>query len=211
MMDPAQARAYAAADFASAHQTFIDLFKDRFAQIDIRGEVLELGCGPCDITRRFAHAFPQTTLHAVDGAPAMLHEAERLNRQENFSARIMLIESILPKLQLPQSHYHTIISNSLLHHLHNPDVLWNSIKQHAKPLANVFIMDLRRPDSKTEAQQLVDHYAADEPEILRRDFYHSLQAAFTPEEVQQQLAQQALSQLTVEVTSDRHLIVTGTL
>ena len=211
MTDSAQARAYAEADFTSAHQAFIDLFQDRFAHSDIRSEVLDLGCGPCDITRRFARAFPHTNMHAVDGSPAMLQEAERLNRDEDLSARIRLIESCLPTLQLPQTHYHTIISNSLLHHLHNPHHLWHSIKQHTEPFANIFIMDLYRPDDNAKAQQLVVQYAADEPELLRRDFYHSLCAAFTPDEVNQQLADQALSQLKVDIVSDRHMIIFGTL
>ncbi len=211
MNEPDQARAYAAADFETAHQNFIHLFQDKFPQLNISGEVLDLGCGPCDITRRFAKAFPGTMLHAVDGASAMLREAECLNQQHHLADRIILIESSLPDLKLPQQHYHTIISNSLLHHLHDPHCLWDSIKNHAKPFASVFIMDLMRPESETSARVLVEQYAANEPEVLREDFYHSLCAAFTPAEVQQQLDEHALSHLKTEIVSDRHLIVFGTL
>ena len=206
-----QARAYAEADFTAAHQSFIHTFQEKFPQQDITHEVLDLGCGPGDITRRFAQAFPGATLHGVDGAGAMLREAQRLNLQHGLAERIILVESRLPGLDLPQQHYHTIISNSLLHHLHNPHDLWESIKQHAKPVAAVFIMDLMRPDNADDARRLVDCYASGEPKILREDFYHSLCAAFTPEEVQQQLTEHALSQLSIEVISDRHMIVFGSV
>ncbi len=211
MNDPAQARAYADADFESAHQAFIRLFQEKFPQLDIRHEVLDLGCGPCDISRRFARAFAHAMLHAIDGAAAMLQEAERLNKQHGLAHRIKLVETQLPDLELPQPHYHTIISNSLLHHLHDPHVLWDSIKAHAKPFASVFVMDLMRPESKEKAHALVEQYAANEPSILREDFYHSLCAAFTPEEVKAQLEEHALSQLMVETVSDRHIIIYGTL
>lgn len=211
MNEAAQARAYAEADFESAHQAFIDLFQEKFPHLTITGEVLDLGCGPCDITRRFARAWPGAILHAVDGAGAMLQEAERLNLQHGLADRIALIESCLPDLHLPQAHYHTIISNSLLHHLHDPHVLWESIKRHAKPFASVFVMDLLRPATEQTASSLVEQYAAAEPDILRHDFYHSLCAAFSVEEVQAQLDEHALSQLTLEVVSDRHMIVFGTV
>jgi len=211
MNAPAQVLAYAQADFDSAHQSFIDLFQDKFPQQAISGEVLDLGCGPCDVTRRFALAFPSTILHAVDGAPTMLQEADRLNRQHKLDDRILLIESNLVDLQLPQQHYHTLLSNSLLHHLHDPHVLWDNIKRHAKPFASVFIMDLLRPDTKTQARALVEQYAANEAEVLREDFYHSLCAAFTPAEVRQQLDEHALSQLHIDVVSDRHMIIYGIL
>jgi hypothetical protein len=84
------------------------------------------------------------------------------------------------------------------------------VTQYAAPGAAVFIMDLRRPDSRERAGALVDEYAGTEPEILRRDFFNSLLAAFRPEEVTEQLAQAGLP-LRVEVVGDRHIIVHGNM
>jgi hypothetical protein len=42
---------------------------------------------------------------------------------------------------------------------------------------------LLRPDSPEAAQAIVDQYASGEPEVLRRDFYNSLLAAFTEDEI----------------------------
>ena len=50
-------------------------------------------------------------------------------------------------------------------------------------------------------------YSRDEPEVLRRDFYNSLLAAYRPEEVREQLDRAGLKRLRVEAVSDRHWLV----
>ena len=72
-------------------------------------------------------------------------------------------------------------------------------------------MWILRPDSEDHAQRLVEHYAGDAPAVLREDFYRSLLAAYTPEEVSAQLIQAGLDRLKIESASDRHWIVSGTL
>src|SRR2546422_308589 len=72
-------------------------------------------------------------------------------------------------------------------------------------------MDLLRPESSEAAQAIVDKYAADEPAILRRDFYNSLLASFTEDDVAAQLAEMNLSRLLIDVPDDRHWIVGGRL
>jgi hypothetical protein len=75
----------------------------------------------------------------------------------------------------------------------------------------VLVMDLMRPASAMWAEALVATYAADAPEVLRKDFRNSLFAAFEPKEVSEQLAQAGLEGLEVGVVSDRHLAVFGRL
>ena len=72
-------------------------------------------------------------------------------------------------------------------------------------------MDLLRPDTIEEAQRLRDLYVKYEPEILQRDFYNSLLAAFEVDEVREQLAKEDLSNLDVLQVTDRHLIVFGNI
>jgi ABC-type ATPase with predicted acetyltransferase domain len=69
-------------------------------------------------------------------------------------------------------------------------------------------MDLLRPETRQEAKDKVACYANDEPEILQRDFYQSLLAAFTLEEIHRQLHQACLD-FTVTQSSDRHVFITG--
>ena len=66
-----------------------------------------------------------------------------------------------------------------------------------------------RPESTDAAQAIVDEHAAGEPDVLRRDFYNSLCAAFTPDEVRTQLAAAGLDALVVERVTDRHMTIAG--
>jgi SAM-dependent methyltransferase len=209
MNDAEQAAAYAFADFEEPHSRFIELFRDTFPAEVVAGAVLDLGCGPGDITIRFARAFPECVVHGVDGAAAMLaHGRSRLAR-EGLDEQVQLIEGYLPGASLPLSGYDAVISNSLLHHLRDPMVLWHTLKAYAKPGAQVFIMDLLRPAGREQAQALVDEYAANEPEVLRHDFFHSLLAAYRCDEVAEQLRAAGLDGLSAREISDRHLLIHG--
>ena len=69
-------------------------------------------------------------------------------------------------------------------------------------------MDLARPASPAAARALVELHAAGEDPILKEDFYHSLLAAFTPDEVCRQLATLSLH-LDCALVTDRHWVVSG--
>jgi SAM-dependent methyltransferase len=210
MNEPLQAAAYAAADFAEAHSRIIVAFEEFFPQVEVAGPVLDLGCGPGDIGFRFAARFPGCGVTGVDGAAAMIALArQRKAADANVGPRLNFIEGQLPDAPIPELAYTAIISNSLLHHLHNPAVLWEVVNRHAGRGTHIFISDLYRPGNKTGARRLVDHYAAAEPEVLRRDFYHSLCAAFEPGEIVVQLDAAGLHELSVDVITDRHLVVHG--
>ncbi|MEW6001629.1 MAG: class I SAM-dependent methyltransferase [Nitrospirota bacterium] len=210
MDDEEQAIAYAGADFEEPHSRFITLFKETFGSSSISGYVLDIGCGPGDITFRFARAYPNCIVHGVDGAEAMLSRARKiLENSTDLKDRVKLFHGILPDALLRREKYDIIISNSLLHHLHNPQILWDAVKLYAAPQAPVFIMDLKRPESPDEARQLVETYSGKEPEILKRDFFNSLLAAFEVVEVKEQLEIAGLSHFTVTVVSDRHMVISG--
>src|SRR5439155_579659 len=58
-----------------------------------------------------------------------------------------------------------------------------------RPGGVVQVMDLFRPRSVNEARDIVEAAAGDEDQVLRDDFFNSLLAAFSPEEVRHQLAE----------------------
>jgi len=71
-------------------------------------------------------------------------------------------------------------------------------------------MDLIRPDSQLEARQIVERVAANEHPVLKEDFYNSLCAAFTVNEVRSQLKSAGLP-LAVEQVTERHMNIKGLL
>ena len=210
MEDPEQACAYANADFSEPHSNFIKLFRESFPGHAIAGNAIDLGCGPGDVAIRFARAFPDCEVHGVDGSPAMLEAGKTLlERAPEIRQRVQLIAGMLPEAAMPLAQYEIVISNSLLHQLHEPQTLWKSVLKYAAPGAAVFIMDLRRPPTIGEAKRLRDTYAGNEPALLQRDYYNSLLAAFEPGEITEQLIAANLGQLVVRPIGDRHVTVFG--
>lgn len=202
-----QVRAYAQADFSQENQWFVDQFLQIFP--DFReGVVLDIGCGPGDILLRLAKACPSLNLIGLDASEPMIKLGRAAVDEAKLSDRIRLDCERFQDFQL-QEPVDAIISNSLVHHLPNPYKFWYALKHLAKAGAPVFVMDLMRPETTEEAQALVDQYAADEPEQLRRDFYNSLLAAFTEDEVAAHLAEMNHSRMFIDVPDDRHWIVTG--
>ncbi len=207
MDDAEQAAAYDAADFSASHSARVELFRARFNR-ELTGAVLDLGCGSGDVLERFAKAYPAATFTGIDGAPAMLDLASERMRNSGLNHRVNFAEAYIPSPDILENDYKVVMSHSLLHHLHEPKVLWQTIKHHAKSGAFIFVADLRRPESEDAAQHLVDTLSGNEPDVLRRDFYNSLLAAFTVDEIKAQLADADL-ELTVEEAGDVHVLVYG--
>jgi len=209
LMDEAgQARAYAEADFSEPNQLFVDTFRARFPRFDGRS-VLDLGCGPADICIRLARVLPGARVIGVDGARAMLDLARAAVDASGLAQQVQLIETRLGADSKLEGSFDAVVSNSLLHHLSDPAALWGAVWRHGVPGAPVMVMDLMRPESPEAAQAIVDEYSGDEPEVLRRDFYNSLCAAYRPDEVREQLREAGFEDMSCEAVSDRHLLVWG--
>lgn len=208
MDDVDQARAYSEADFSASNSLFIQLVEQNFPRL-APNNILDLGCGPADICIRLAETFGDAVVTGVDGADAMLEFARDAIRRSPAKTRIHLACDRIQ--QFGGGRYDVIFSNSLLHHLTDPDDLWHAIRRLALPGATIMVMDLMRPPTQTTVDSIVDTYASSEPEILRRDFRNSLRAAFTLDEVSEQLRANDFAELKVEAVSDRHLLVYGRL
>ncbi len=209
MSDEEQVIAYANADFEEPHNHFIKLLTDAVGKdLPESGNTIDLGCGAADISIRFAINYPSYQIDGVDASSAMLAEGKKAINAAGLTQRINLIQAYLQDTTLGDQEYSIVLCNAMLHHLHDPMVLWNLIKN-AKGSPSIFVMDLMRPDNDDEVDALVDEYAGDEPEILQRDFRNSLKAAFTPAEVVLQLRSAGLEGLKVTVVSDRHMSISS--
>ena len=207
MDDPEQALVYARADFEKENQGFIDRFREYYPEFT-EGHILDLGCGPGDIPVRFARTLPSCRITAVDASEPMIGLAGAAVKQAGLADRITFRCERFQAVSLVEP-ADAAVSNSLLHHVPNPLQFWYRLRQLVKPGSPLLVMDLLRPDSPEEAQAIVDCYAAKEPEMLRRDFYRSLLASFTEDEVAGQLAELNLSRLMIDVVDDRHWVVSG--
>jgi 2-polyprenyl-3-methyl-5-hydroxy-6-metoxy-1,4-benzoquinol methylase len=206
-----QALAYAAANFAASDQALIERLGHLFPR-GLGERLVDLGCGPGNISFRLAERYSGAAVLGIDGAAAMLAPAlQQLAEHPHLQGRLGFEQVCLPAADLPGG-YTAVVSNSLLHHLHDPQVLWRSVAQLAGPGACVYVKDLRRPATPQAALALQQLYLADAPAVLQHDYIASLHAAFTPDEVQQQLQQAGLAdQLQVAALEDRYLEVWGQL
>ena len=212
MDDADQARAYAAADFTAGDQQTIALIRALVSE-NATGvspaRVIDLGCGPGNITLRLGEVFPEAEVIGVDGADAMLKLARA--RASAQDCRVQFLECPLQRLNDSPlvGTADLIVSNSLLHHLHQPDLLWLLTRTLARPGCRVLHRDLRRPASPAELDRLQRRHLPDAPQVLINDFRASLAAAFEPEEVESQLQNAGLTRLTVVEEDDRYLVVSG--
>lgn len=208
MDDAEQALAYAKADFAASNQWFVDQFgRDFPASLE---RLLDIGCGPGDVDVRLAQARPTTRITAVDGAINMIRLAQQTVEAAGLGPRIRLAHGRIPGLALRDAPFDAIVSKDLLHHLADPQTLWSEVRRLGRTGTAVFVMDLFRPAAPAQARAIVESVAATESPILKADFYNSLCAAFTVDEVAAQLKAAGLP-LSVAAVSERHLLVKGRL
>jgi 2-polyprenyl-3-methyl-5-hydroxy-6-metoxy-1,4-benzoquinol methylase len=208
MDDEQQSIAYARADFSVSNQFFVDGVVRDFPSY--LGEVVDIGCGPADIPIRLAEAAGTATITALDGSGPMIVLARTAVRAAGLEDRIRLMQTRVPGPPPREHVFDAVLSKDLLHHLPDPSVLWHEVVRLGRPGAAVYVMDLMRPESTGAARAIVESVAGGEHPILREDFYRSLCAAFTVEEVRAQLAAASLD-LDVAPVSDRHMLVKGTL
>src|SRR5262249_42761940 len=97
----------------------------------------------------------------------------------------------------------------LVHHLPDPRAFWCTARDLVRPGGALHVMDLFRPASAARARAIVAAAAPDAEPVLREDFYRSLLAALSPDEVRADLVATGLGHLTCEVVSERHWLVSG--
>jgi len=188
-----QAVAYASADFSSSNQMFVDKLLEDYRPI--LKNVLDIGCGPGDVPIRLAKAKPSI-------------EITKAVKDAGLTRQIKIIKGHVPGLVLKNHSYDAILSKDLLHHLPDPMVFWEQVKCLAKAEMVVYVMDLSRPQTKERARDIVQSVSGQEHPLLKQDFYDSLLAAFTVDEIRAQLREASLALEAAQV-SERHLLVKG--
>jgi len=206
MDDERQSIAYARADFSSSNQFFVDGVINEFPRP--LSTAVDIGCGPGDVMIRLARALPDLRITAIDASAPMIALARGAVMTEGLSDRIELVQGYVPGVALNAHSFDAVLSKDLLHHVPDPSVLWKEIARLARPGAVIYVMDLVRPSTPEEARRIVDRVAAREDPILREDFYNSLCAAFTVDELREQVAGAGLD-LEVRQASDRHALISG--
>ncbi|MFQ5731262.1 MAG: class I SAM-dependent methyltransferase [Planctomycetaceae bacterium] len=217
MDTPAEARDYDAMDHSAVNRVFVDDFLaalraaglwDR-PQADSRLTILDTGTGtaliPIELLSRFA-ADEIAGLHvtAIDLAAEMLAVAERNVAGAGFSRGIQLARVDCKALPYADGEFDAVTSNSIVHHIPQPDTALAEMWRVLRPGGLLFLRDLLRPADRETLDALVQTYAGDENPHQRQMFRDSLQAALALDELRGLLSDVGIPPAAARQTTDRH-------
>jgi len=216
MQSPSQVKAYADADFSGSDCMVVKGLEKYLKKVgktlNKNDLIVDVACGPGNISKRIAKNWPFVKIIGIDGSKEMLNEAEKQidkNSMKNLTYELIEINSI----STGETHFapqaDVLVSNSALHHFHDPFRFWDSLKKLGKNKCIHIHRDLIRPASIEEAFDIKEKHLSTSSEILKKDFFASLKASFTVDEVNQQLVNAGLSHLEVFQVDELYLEIIG--
>lgn len=195
------AHEYATFDNSVVNEQFVSRALELAPRV---GRVLDVGTGPGDIAVLLASRAPALQILAIDLGEHMLRLARQNVARAGLSARVEIARIDAKESGQPPGSIDMVISNSLVHHIPEPEQLFRELKRIARPGAGLFIKDLHRPESESELSALVAKYAAGCTPYQTQTFLDSLHAALTADEVSAILQRIGWDDVRAFRCSDRH-------
>jgi ubiquinone/menaquinone biosynthesis C-methylase UbiE len=202
-MDTAQeAEEYELMDHSAVNEAFVC---DLLAGGNVGPRVVDLGCGPAAIAILLAQRLPEIQVMGIDSAIEMLEVAKREIDFGGVMERVYLQHADAKTLEdFDDEMTDTVISNSLLHHLEDPQLALATAQRLLREGGRLFFRDLARPDTSESVESLVQRYAGEESEFAQQLLRQSLHAALTLSEIRDLAGGLGISPEQVQMTSDRH-------
>jgi ubiquinone/menaquinone biosynthesis C-methylase UbiE len=197
------AREYDAMDHAAVNALFVTDLLQALAELPFL-HVLDLGAGTAQIPIELCRREPQIRVTAVDAAESMLELARENISAAGFDQRIETVLADAKALPFKPARFPVAISNSILHHITEPQQVIAEALRVIEPDGLQFHRDLCRPHDEERLTRIVDTYAGTATPYQRKLFADSLRAALTLAEMQQLVASCGFPPDTVRMTSDRH-------
>lgn len=201
MDDPDEAQSYNDMDHSEVNRRFV---QELLACGELGNDILDLGTGTALIPIELCEQHETCRVMASDAATNMLDLARYNVAVSSMELRIQLHHGDSKQLRFDDAMFDAVISNSLIHHVPDPQTVLSEMVRVCKPGGRIFVRDLYRPDSMTLVESLVQTYTANETPYNQQLFRQSLCAALTLEEIRQMVAELGFDPETVQMTSDRH-------
>lgn len=196
-----EARDYDAMDHGAVNRLFI---ADFLAIWDGRNPLLDVGTGTAQIPIKLCRQAPAAQVVAVDLAQEMLRVAEENVRRAGLETRLRLELCNARSLPYADRTFGAVISNSIVHHIREPELVLAEMLRVLQPGGTVFVRDLLRPPDEATVERLVATYAGDANRHQQQMFADSLRAALTLEETRQMVANVGYDPGAVQQITDRH-------
>jgi ubiquinone/menaquinone biosynthesis C-methylase UbiE len=201
MDTPEEALAYDAMDHSEVNRLFVDHF---LAAGPPAGEVLDVGTGTAQIPVELARRTDQYRVTAIDLSTSMLDVAKAKVEVAGLTHLIRLDRIDAKRLPYPDGRFAAVISNSIIHHIPEPEHVLAEAWRVLAPGGLAFVRDLVRPADNAEVRRLVETYAAGCTPHQRQLFEDSLRAALSLSEIRDLISDLGLDPRNVSQTSDRH-------
>jgi SAM-dependent methyltransferase len=152
--------------------------------------ILDLGCGPCVYHPALYNVYPNALISAYDASPQMIAQASEYVNPEKTTLNLFNISDA----EQSTSKFDLVFSSLVLHQLSNPLQLWEAVKHFGNPGSKFVVFDLLRIEGDDNAKQAVDNFIPVDMfgATFREDFKRSLLAAFTVDEITNQLEEAGL-------------------
>ncbi len=205
MSDAAEVEAYASA----TAQAYLDAIDDTLVEQvlsfgRLAGWLLDIGTGPGGIPLKVARRSPGLRVVGVDQSAAMVRRAQRAAEEQGLANRVFFFFADAHRLSFPDAFFDLVLTNSLLHHLSNPVVVFNEMARVVKADGVVLARDLRRP-TRLSFPFHVRWYGRHYSGVMKELYVDSVRAAYTGEELSGMLRQSALADSHVFFHQRTHL------
>lgn len=202
VMDTAEeARDYDRMDHSAVNAAFA---VDFLAVWTGRNPVLDVGTGTAQIPIAIARRSSRIEIVAMDLADHMLALARENVAAAGFVPRIRPEKADAKGFHYPFAYFGAVISNSIVHHIPEPQFCFAEMHRVCVPGGTLFVRDLLRPADRDTLDHLVNTYTAGANDHQRVMFAESLHAALTLDEVRAHVVALGYDASTVEQTTDRH-------
>jgi ubiquinone/menaquinone biosynthesis C-methylase UbiE len=202
VMDSAEeARDYDAMDHRQVNERFV---ADFLAFRAAGGNVLDVGAGTAQIPIELCQRSAGVRVVAIDAARHMIELGVANVGRAGYADRIRLELCDAKQLPFPAASFDAVISNSIVHHIPQPESVLAEMLRAVKPAGAIFVRDLARPADEATLRRLVAQYAGDANAHQQQMFAESLHAALTVEEIRDLVATLGFPAGSVQMTSDRH-------
>lgn len=196
-----EATDYDAMDHHQVNELFV---QDLLAAVPNPQDVLDIGTGTAQIPVLLCKQRTNCRILAIDMAISMLELARYNIEAAGVIQQVQLAQMDAKQLTFPEEMFDLVMSNSIIHHIPDPEPVVAEITRVLRPGGHVFIRDLLRPDDEETCQHLVETYTGQSNAHQQEMFCNSLRAALTLEEIRQMVRKQGWAPETVQQTSDRH-------
>ncbi|KGF98350.1 SAM-dependent methyltransferase [Prochlorococcus marinus str. MIT 9302] len=180
--------------------------------------IVDLGCGPGNISEKLAIKWPNTEVVGIDGSKEMILRAENnkeISKNKRNLKNLRYICSDIKDIKLTdfllKKEISLLVSNSLIHHITHLEDFFNTIRSLSSNSTLNFHKDLKRPLDEKTALELKAQCSTKYNKILTNDYYASLRASYTFKELKNFTLRNDLSSLEVFEDGDKYLIVYGNL